>query len=156
MVAEPFLAYLVKIESFTPAVYPTALRSLGAARDDTRATAQSLDGLLDNLRLLQAIPSRGRPKRQIAQGQLVKLLQSHFSVVDIATLFGCSPKTVYRRIHEFGIMAVLHSSLTDEDLDNIAQTFVLAHPNCGKRMLVGYLRSLGLHISRQRVRESLL
>ena len=78
------------------------------------------------------------------------------SVVDIAKLFGCSPKTVYRRIHELGIMAALHSTLTDGDLDNIVQTFVRAHPNCGQRMLVGYLRSLGLHISRQRVRESLL
>ena len=117
---------------------------------------RAVEGLLDNLRLLQAIHSWGRPKWQRAQGQLVELLQSHFSVVDIAKLFGCSPKTVYRRIHEFGMMAVLHSSLTDGDLDNIVQTFVLAHPNCGEWMLVGCLQSLGWHISRQRVRKSLL
>ena len=131
VVAESLLAYLVQIEAFTPAVYSMALRSLGAAINATKETAQSLEGLLDNLQLLQAIPSRGRPKQQIAQGQLVELLQSHFSVVDMAKLFGCSPKTVYRRIHELGIMAALHSSLTDGDLDNIVQTFVLAHPNCG-------------------------
>ena len=54
-------------------------------------------------------------------------------------------------------MDALHSFLTDGvDLDRIVERFVLAHPNCGQRMLVGHIRSLGLHISRQRVRDSLI
>ena len=49
MVDELLLAYFVQIESFTPAIYPMALCSLGAAIDATRETVQSLEGLLDNL-----------------------------------------------------------------------------------------------------------
>lgn len=155
MAAESLLSYLVHIESFTSA--GSRRDSLGSAIDATIEMAQTLERLIYGFQRRQAIPSpRGRPKLQIAQGQLVELLQSHFSVLDIARLFGCSPKTIYRRMHEYGIMDALHSFLTDGDLDRIVERFVLAHPNCGQRMLVGHIRSLGLHISRQRVRDSLI
>ena len=71
-------------------------------------------------------------------------------------MFGCSSKTIHRRIHEFGLTGLLHSNLTEEELDNIVQPFVHSHPASGQRMLIGHLRSLGLCVPRRRVLESLL
>ena len=157
-VAESLLAYLVQVDSFASGMVDC--HSLGQAITATRDMLGLLERLCEDLRRQQAIQSlprqRGRPKLQIHQDQLLELLQCHFTVVDIAKMFGCSPKTIYRRLDQFGLMATLHTNITDGDLDNIVQSFVLTHPTSGQRMLVGYLRSLGLRISRQRVRDSLL
>ncbi len=84
----------------------------------------------------------------------MELLQSHFAIIDIAKLFGCSAKTIHRRIREFGL--TVHSSISDRDLDNIFERFTQVHPANGQRMLFGHLRSLGIRLSRQRARDSLL
>ena len=99
---------------------------------------------------------RGRPKLSITEEQLLHLLQSHFTLCDIAALFGCSVRTIHRRVTEFGLAEALHTVLSDSDLDGIVGNFVQVHPINGQRMLVGHLRSLGLRVPRQRVRYSLL
>ena len=45
--------------------------------------------------------------------------------------------------------------MTDVELDTITKEYVEAHPNCGSRSYVGYLRSWGLRVQRCHVRESL-
>ena len=48
----------------------------------------------------------------------------------------------------------VHSNISDRDLDSIVEGFVQAHPS-GQRLLVGHLRSLGIHLPRWRARNSL-
>ena len=163
-VAESLLAYLVQVDSLVTGGSAlesfSTTRSLRSAIGAMRDVLELLEGFWEDFKRQQAMQSlprqRGRPRLQIHEDQLLELLQSHFTVVDIAKLYGCSPKTIYRRLNQFGLMATLHTNITDGDLDNIVESFVLARPTSGQRMLIGYLRSLGLHVSRQRTRDSLL
>ena len=109
LVAESLLSYVVQL---IPTMYTSGalqLVSLHAIIVGTREVAQFLEHLVDCHQRQQNAPTRGRPKLRITEGQLVELLRSHFFIVDIATLFGCSSKTIYRRIHEFGLTRALQS-----------------------------------------------
>ncbi len=92
----------------------------------------------------------------ITEDQLIQLLNSHFSVQDISKMLQCSPRTIYRRIQEFGLANSLHSIVSDIDLDVIVSEFVQCHPMSGYRILIGHLRSLHIRIPRQRARDSLI
>ena len=86
---------------------------------------------------------RDRLQIHISEEQLTMLLELHFS--DIAALLQVSPDTVRRRIHQFGLQGLTgYSHMTDGDLDTTTKEYVEAHPNCGSRSYVGYLRSRGL------------
>ena len=136
---------------------PRAVVHINNVIDSAREVVQFVEQLVDHQEKLRNQPlPRGRPKLQITEGQLRELLQSHFSVVSIAQLFSCSTKTIYRWIHEFSLTGTLQSPIGARDLDEIVLSFVQAHPTSGQRLLIGHLRSLGLHVSRQRARESLL
>ena len=100
LAAESLLNYVVQIEALIPTVYTSGalqLVSLHAVIVGTREVAQFLEHLVDCHQRQQNAPTRtrGRPKLRITEGQLVELLQSHFSIVDVARLFGCSSKTIY-------------------------------------------------------------
>ena len=155
--AESLLVYVVQIEALAAGLTPTAVGPLSGVIESTREVTQFLEDLLDrHERQREQQRPKGRPKLAITEGQLRELIRSNFSVVGIAQLFSCSTKTIYRRIREFNLIGALQSNISDADLDEIVEAFVQAHPASGQRMLVGHLRSLSLHVSRQRARESLL
>ena len=98
----------------------------------------------------------GRPQIPISEEQLVTLLDLHFSNVDIANMLQVSPRTVRRRIIQYGLQEeASFTEVSDTDLDTITRQFVDTHPNSGERSLAGYLRGIGLRIKRSSVRESL-
>ena len=100
---------------------------------------------------------RGRPQVSISQEQLTTLLEMQFSNRDIASLLNVSPRTVRRRIIQYGLEdEVSYSRMSDAMLDSITEQFVRDHPNSGETSLSGFLRSLGLRVQRYRVRESLM
>ena len=85
------------------------------------------------------------------------LLELHFSNVEIAKMLQVSPRTIRRRILQYGLQEDAEfSMLSDTDLDTITRRYVDTRPNSGERSLDGYLRGLGLKIQRSRVRDSLL
>jgi len=93
----------------------------------------------------------------IRESELRNLLELRFTQVEIAKLFGCSARTVRRRILEYGLQEVIRfSDLSDEALDEEVTKFVLHFPCAGQKTLAGYLQSQGLHIQRWRIRDSLL
>ena len=99
---------------------------------------------------------RGRPQIAITEDQLAGLMELHFSNRDIANLFHVSPRTIRRRIIQFGLEDHSdYSDINDTSLDAITTQFVFHHPNSGERSFSGFLRSLGLRIQRYRMRESL-
>ena len=47
------------------------------------------------------------------------------------------------------------TEITDEHLDNAVRNIKQASPDCGSKLLAGYLRSVNIHVQRSRSRESL-
>ena len=81
---------------------------------------------------------RGRPQIPVSKEQLVALLELQFSNRDIANLLGISPRTVRRRILQYGLQE--EACFANRDLDAIPRQFVDTHPNSGVRSLAGFLR----------------
>lgn len=79
-----------------------------------------------------------------------------FTQTEIAKMLGCSTRTVHRRIIQFGISSLTaYSTISDAELDELVEEFVASFPTAGQKSLAGHLLTLGLHIQRHRVRESL-
>lgn len=98
----------------------------------------------------------GRPRLGISRDQLEYLLDQQFTQVEIAHVFGCSPKTIHRRIVLFGLPTTHEYSLiTDSELDEIVEEFVSRFPTAGQKTLAGHLCTLGYHLQRARIRDSL-
>ena len=97
---------------------------------------------------------RGRPRIRIEEEQLRFLVESNFRTVDIASLFGCSRRTIERQIREYGLSHEF-SSVSDSDLDRLVSSVVSVHPQCGEKSVTGRLRSLGYNVQRERVRSSI-
>ena len=101
--------------------------------------------------------SRGRPCINITESELQNLLELWFTQVEIAKLFGCSPRTVRRRILSYGLQEyVTFSVINDQDLDELVKQFVTNFPCAGQKTLSGHLQAQGFHIQRWRIRDSLL
>jgi len=100
---------------------------------------------------------KGRPKIEITKVELLNLLELQFTQVEIAKLHGCSPRTIRRRILEFGLDDfVRFTEINDQNLDDLVCQFVNAFPCAGQKTLAGYLHSQNYRIQRWRIRESML
>ena len=100
---------------------------------------------------------RGRPVIPVSEEHLSLLLEHHFTKAAIAKLFNVSPRTIRRRIAEYGLEdEASYSDISESELDVFTQQFVTMHPFSGQRSLEGYLRSLGLRIQRYKLRNSLM
>lgn len=49
-----------------------------------------------------------------------------------------------------------YSQISDDDLDSLVREAQQCHPNVGIRMLMGFLKTNGHHMQRERIRQSLL
>ena len=84
------------------------------------------------------------------------LIEHRFTTRAIANLLSVSPRTIRRRILQYGLSdAVSFSDVDDGELDEITTLYVATHPFCGQRSFDGFLRGFGLRIQRCRIRESL-
>uniref|UniRef100_A0A3B3I997 Integrase catalytic domain-containing protein n=1 Tax=Oryzias latipes TaxID=8090 RepID=A0A3B3I997_ORYLA len=139
-----------------------------------RGLLQDVDNIIENLqKVLQLLnahyepslgfrPSllmtgnRGRPSWEISSEQLQYLLDFHFTVREIARLFGVSYRTIRRRMSEYGLsVRMSYSDLPDPDLREIISHFIGQFPNSGIKTVSGYLNSIGLRIQRSRIMETL-
>lgn len=98
---------------------------------------------------------RGRPKLGINEHQLEFLVESYFKVADIAQIFGCSKRTIERRMNDLQLIASSYSSISNAELDTLVEEITQLHPRCGEKTICGRLRSNGIRIQRQRIRDSL-
>lgn len=133
---------MVLFESFNNAAAPVVLC--------LQQLIQHMTAVTDNKRFR----TRGRPRIKIEEEQIIFLVDTNFRIKDIASMFGCSRRTIERRLLEFGISNNF-TSLTDEDLDDIIQTILCVHPQCGEKTITGRLRSQGIKIQRERIRNSM-
>lgn len=82
---------------------------------------------------------RGRPRVVIESEQLRYLVEYGFKTKDIAELHGCCRRTIERRMNEY----------------NIHREYRFCLINCGEKTISGRLRSSGVNIQRERIRESI-
>ena len=57
--------------------------------------------------------------------------------------------------HKSDLQLTNYSSITDAELDNLVREITHIHPRCGEKSVSGRLRGNGIHVQRQRIRESL-
>lgn len=100
---------------------------------------------------------RGRPSLLITAEQVTFYLDHGFKVVDIAKMFGCSRRTIERRMTEFGLsFRDRYTSISDEELMETVEQFTSLCPMIGEKTVDGMLRSRGINVQRQRIRETLI
>ena len=88
--------------------------------------------------------------------QLSNLLEQEFTQVEIAKMLGCSPRTIHRRIVEFGLdRFIQYSPISDAEWDELVVNFVANFPTAAQKQLAGHLSSLGYRIQRFKIRYSL-
>lgn len=92
---------------------------------------------------------RGGPRIEITEAELLNLLELQFTQAEIAKLYGCSPRTIRRRILDYGLENfVRFSDISDQNLDELVSQFVNTFPCAGQKTLAGYLHSQDYHIQR--------
>ena len=97
----------------------------------------------------------GRPKFDVTKEQLEYLSSMSFSWTQIAQLLGVSRMTIYRRRVEFGLLNEPTTSVSTSDLLLRIQTMRNEFPEMGETMLWGRLRSMGVQVTRERIRNAL-
>ena len=98
---------------------------------------------------------RGRPSFYIPRHQLAHLLESRFTVPQIANIIKVSVWTVRRRMTEYGFSVhALYSELTDQELEWVVRDIQSQFPTCGNRQMQGHLLSRGIRVQQYRVREA--
>ena len=108
-----------------------------------------------SVRLTQ-VASIGRPKLNICKEQLQFLLHANFTLKDIAAFFRCSSKTISRRIQEYDLTTYRHMQIPDDILDQVTLAYVKQFPNAGQKSFAAFLLEQGIHVPRQKVRDSML
>lgn len=85
----------------------------------------------------------------------MELRALNYSWTKIAAIMSISRSTLYRKLNEAGISTSDHSHLTDQQLDEIVASVKQDHPHDGEILLNGHLRSRGVRVTRQALRDSI-
>lgn len=99
----------------------------------------------------------GRPKILIDEDVIKLLRELHFEWTKIGKIFNVSARTLSRRRDEYNIEDTIppHSTISDNALDIIVKRIKYEQPFYGQVMMMGALKSEGIHITRQRLRDSI-
>ena len=123
-------------------------------RQNTRRTTT-----VANLGRLPCIHSNnvGRPRFDIPEDLLVDLREIGMTWQQISIMLVVSRWTIYRRARTLGITNLDRwSNITDAALDDRILSFMNRHGHTvGQSMVIGYIRSIGLHVQRDRIRASI-
>lgn len=168
-------ATLVHLRTAAPTASGEEIQALGRSADVLVQSALTMEEYLPNGHSLVALCTevrdtvlyqqegqhessshRGRPRIMISEEQLLFYVENGFKVCDIAALFGCSRRTVERRMQEFGVTREnRYTTITDGDLVQKIGGILAHQPNSGEKTVDGILRSQGIFIQRARIRESM-
>ena len=100
--------------------------------------------------------SVGRPSLIISKEQIEYLMECNFTVNEMSDILGVSKRTVERRMNQYELTNMNRfTAINDERLDAIVSEIKGSSPDCGSKLLSGYLRARNIHVQRRRVRESL-
>lgn len=149
---ENILQRLVILQPFLCAEFP----EINQVLHSVRALVEDMITVADETHRQSRYRGPGRPRIEITEAELLNLLELQFTQVEIAKLYGCSPRTIRRRILEYDFEHLVRfSDISDQQLDELVTQFVNAFPCAGQKTLAGYLQSKTYHIQRWRIRESM-
>lgn len=118
-----------------------------------------IDPLRDVIMALESIERerhhRGRPRIEIERNQLEYFVECGFRVKDIADMYHCSKRTIERRMHELSVRSSNFSQIPDTELDNKVSDLLEIRRQIGEKTIASQLRSQGIIVQRQRIRESI-
>ena len=98
----------------------------------------------------------GRPKFEIAQELLENLRVLGYTWMQIARMLEVSRWTIRRRVVEYGLHCGRGSDISDYQLDTIIRGYISRHGvTTGQSYIIGYVRSLGYPVQRDRVRAAI-
>ena len=97
---------------------------------------------------------RGRPPIPVDKDSVAYLRSLKFTWKEISNVLGISTKTLCRRAAEWDIST--YSTITDALLDERVAKIKTDFPNSGEVMVNGHLMAQGIHVQRQRLRDSIL
>lgn len=99
----------------------------------------------------------GRPSYAIDLERAVLLHDLGNTWKDTAKALGIARSTLYEHMDKAGLSTAKRewSDLTNDELDEVIAEFSLAHPFSGTRIVMGHLETLGFHLPRHRVLQSL-
>ena len=86
---------------------------------------------------------RGRPRFEIGKDQLVYLSSLSFTWSEIASLFGVSRMTIFRRRQEYNLVEDPQNTISDVELGVIVKELKSQHPDMCVVMIMGSLRAMG-------------
>ena len=135
-----------------------ALQSITAITEDECCSSRSINVVhLDPRSVASDRP--GRPRFDIGEEQLSCLIETGFSVPEIASysILRVSVSTVRRRMSEYNLtvsVSATYSDIGDEELDHYVTEIQSVFPMCGNRQMMGILLSKGIKVKQHRVRES--
>ena len=85
---------------------------------------------------------------EIGEDVLENLIDSGFTVSDMAKLLSVSERTLYRRMTHFGLRRQSFTDINDDSLDQCLVDIVLQFPRCGEKMLRQLLATKGIKVNR--------
>ncbi|XP_071855243.1 uncharacterized protein [Apostichopus japonicus] len=100
---------------------------------------------------------RGRPRYDVTHDHIESQRSIHRDWSGIARVLGISRTTLYRR-RQFGMSTVAgsnHSSISDDELDQLLREILRVSPHSGEVVLIGALRGRGIQIQRSRLRQAI-
>lgn len=90
----------------------------------------------------------GRPRFKISRDQLLYLRS-------LVSLLNVSRMTIYRRRRDCWSVDEPLRTMNEDELQHFVQGLRRQLPDVGEALVIGRLRSLGYHITRERVRQSI-
>ena len=103
-----------------------------------------------------ALSGVGRPKFEIAPEFLENLRVQGCTWMQIARMLQVSRWTIRRRVVEYGLHCRRWSDISDYQLDTIIRGYTSRHGvTTGQSFIIGYVRSLGYLVQRDRVRAAI-
>ena len=126
------------------------------------AVVRNIGEMVEQLRVIEGenermMRGKGRPTIVMSVSELTNLLELQFTQAEIARLLGCSPRTIRRRILQYGLDELTQfDSIGDQDLDD-SEAYLVSHfPTAGQKTMAGILWSQGHRVQRWRIRDSML
>ena len=76
------------------------------------------------------------------------------TITELARSLQVHRHTLRKQLLNHGIARPVHSTISDQDLDELIAAYKELHPKSGIRYVLGFLSQVGLHIQRARVARS--
>ena len=88
---------------------------------------------------------RDRPEIDVGE-QLSYLVEQGFRTKDTSTMFGCSSRTIQRRMKKHELSHLNFMSVSDAHLDSLVKEITYLFPKCGEKTVNRRLRSCNVRV----------